>query len=159
MRLHGDRQPTTRLQKKDGSSALFTGSDNEVWSFGDANYPILVDYMDFRELMRPYTRQLMREASEKGSPVIRSLFYEFPQDENAWQIQDEYLYGPDILVAPITELGALSREVYLPAGSTWTNLHTGDVHQGGTLVRADAPLDVIPLFLRDGTHPEWVGTI
>ena len=77
--------------------------------------------MFLREKLRPYTRKLMEEAHEKGTPVMRTLFYMYPQDKKCWDIEDEYLYGPDILVAPILEAGQKTREVYLPAGENWTD--------------------------------------
>jgi alpha-D-xyloside xylohydrolase len=158
MRLHGDRKPQMPVQKQDGSFALSTGGDNEVWSYGTDNFPILKKYLEFREKMRPYTRQLMQEAHEQGTPVIRTMFYEFPDDEKTWDIQDAYMFGPDLLVAPITAARAENREVYLPA-CDWTNLHTGERIKGGKTVCAHAPIDVIPLFLRNEAHREWIGAL
>jgi len=90
----------------------------------------------------------MQEAHEKGTPVMRTLFYEFPGDPPCWEVSDEYLFGPDLLVAPVMEAGVRERAVYLPAGSRWKNAWTGETHAGGTTVMAAAPLDTIPLFLR-----------
>lgn len=159
MRLHGDRQPDTKLYKKDGSPALFTGRDNEVWSFGEEAYGILVRYMRLRETMRPYTRELMRQAHEKGTPVIRTMFYEFPEDETCWTLKDQYMFGGDLLVAPVAYEDMTSRDVYLPAGSEWTSLWSGEAFKGGQTVHADAPIDIIPVFLRDGRHKEWIDSI
>ncbi len=78
-----------------------TGADNEVWSFGEEAYPILVKFIQLRELLRDYTRSLMKQAHENGDPVIRALFYEFPDDKECWDITDSYLFGSDILVAPV----------------------------------------------------------
>lgn len=159
MRLHGDRQPTRKVYRKDGSEALFSGSDNEVWSFGEEVYPILVKYMNLREAMRPYTRRLMQEAHEQGSPVMRPMFYEFPKEEICWDLKDQYMFGPDILVAPVLQEGSTERGVYLPAGAEWTELRSGRVYKGGQTITAAAPLEVIPVFLKNGACPEWVGTI
>lgn len=150
MRLHGDRKPLTHLKKKDGSSALFTGGKNEVWEFGEDNYPILVKYMKLRELMRDYTRELMREAHERGTPLIRAMFHEFPHDRLCWDMKDQYMYGADILVAPVVEANALSRNVYLPDGAQWLNANTGETLNGGQIVNVPTPISQIPLFLRDG---------
>ena len=159
MRLHGDRKPLTHLYREDGSSALFTGGNNEVWSFGEEAYEILVKYMNLRELMRPYTRELMRQAHEKGTPVMRTMFYEFPQEEICWDLKDQYMYGSDILVAPIVYEESYSREVYLPQGATWTDMHDGKVYEGGQWITVEALLDKIPVFLRDGKHKELIGRI
>lgn len=158
MRLHGDRDiaPGDReLKHRDGRPALFTGGDNEVWSFGEDVYPILVKFLELRERLRPYTRSLMRAAHEAGTPVIRPLFYEFPRDAGSWEPQDEYLFGPDILVAPVVWENAADRSVYLPAGASWTEVATGTVHPGGTTVVVPTPLESLPLFLRDGRQQEY----
>lgn len=159
MRLHGDRQPSTKLYGKDGRLALFTGGGNEVWSFGDEAYDILAKYMYIRETMRPYTRELMKQAHEKGTPIMRTMFYEFPEDEVCWKLKDQYMYGSDILVAPVAYEKMYAREVYLPSGTKWTSLRDGKVYEGGQIVLVEAPLKVIPIFLRDGTHSELIGRI
>ena len=79
---------------------------------------------------------------------MRPLFYEFPEDEKVWEIKDQFLFGEKYLVAPVTEYGAREREVYLPAGARWTEQSTGKTYEGGRKVTADAPLDVIPVFVR-----------
>ncbi len=160
MRLHGDRDPhNERVFRKDGTEMLWTGADNEIWSFGEKVCEILEKYIRLREKMRPYIRTLMEEAHEKGSPVMRTLFYEFPQDSACWDVQDQYMFGSDILVAPVVYEHASQRDVYLPAGASWTNMHTGETFQGGQTVSVDAPLDVIPAFLRDGSHEDLIGQI
>lgn len=98
--------------------------------------------------MRDYIRQLMKEAHEKGTPVMRTLFYEFPDDPMAWETEDEYMFGSSYLVAPILTKGAVSRNVYLPSGANWRERHNGTEYVGGCVVCADAPLNVIPVFER-----------
>jgi alpha-D-xyloside xylohydrolase len=159
MRLHGDRSPGGEVFRKDGSKSLFTGGNNEVWSFGDEAYEILVKYMELREVLRDYTRQLMKEAHENGAPIMRPLFFEFQHDEKVWDIKDQYLYGPDILIAPIIYEGAVSREVYLPKGSNWTDAHSGKIYDGGQMISVDAPIDIIPVFLRDGKQEYLINKI
>jgi alpha-D-xyloside xylohydrolase len=83
---------------------------------------------------------------------MRTLFYEFPADSRSWDVSDEYLFGPDLLVAPVMDAGMKQRPVYLPDGAQWTNAWTGEVLTGGQTVTVDAPLDLIPLFLRDGAN-------
>ena len=80
---------------------------------------------------------------------MRPLFYAYPEDARAWEIDDEYLFGDDLLIAPVLTLGARSRRVYLPAG-TWTDAYTGRRYEGNTTLEADAPLDRIPVFIREG---------
>ncbi|WP_327205169.1 hypothetical protein [Paenibacillus sp. Soil522] len=110
----------------------------------------MVKYLELRETLRDYTRELMKEAHEKGAPVMRPLFYEFQNDDKVWDIKDEYMYGPDLLVAPILYEGAASREVYLPEGSKWTDARTGSVFEGGQTILVEAPLSTIPVFLGTG---------
>lgn len=159
MRLHGDRQPSTNLYRKDGSQALYTGSDNEIWSFGEDNFIILKKYIEFREKMRPYTRKLMEEAHLNGTPVMRTMFYEFPEESICWELKEQYMYGSDVLVAPIVYKDQQERYVYLPKDFTWTNIHDGIKYEGGQTILVQAPLDVIPAFLKNETHSEWIGCI
>ena len=157
MRLHGCRRPATEIINKAGEVREATGADNEIWSFGEENYPILKKYIGIREMLRDYTRGLMQEAHEKGSPVMRALFYEFPKDERCWDIKDEYCYGPDILVAPVCYEKARSRQVYLPEGAKWTHAGTGAVYEGGREYEIEAPIETMPVFLRDGRQAYLIG--
>ena len=81
---------------------------------------------------------------------MRPLFFDFYNDKTAWETEDEYMFGPDILVAPVMEEGMTERSVYLPAGATWTDAHTKKQYQGGQRVTVPAPIDIIPVFVRDG---------
>ena len=80
---------------------------------------------------------------------MRPLFYEFPQDETAWEIDDTYLFGAHLLVAPILEAGARTRKLYLPRGAQWQSLYTGERLEGGQWIETEAPLEEIPVFIRD----------
>jgi len=145
-RLHGDREPRTP------TGYAQTGGPNEVWSFGAEATSILAEQLRLRERLRPYIHEQMHRAATDGLPPMRPLFVDFPEDAAAWSTDDEFLFGPDILVAPITGAGERSRPVYLPAGATWTDAWTGTEHEGGTTITADAPLERIPVFLRDGSR-------
>ncbi|MBL1068179.1 TIM-barrel domain-containing protein [Streptomyces sp. 7-21] len=145
-RLHGFRLPWLPL------GGRMTGGPNEVWSYGEEAYRIMVRYLRLRERIRPYVAAQMDTASREGLPVMRPLFLHFPGDARAWEVADQFLLGPDLLVAPVTEAGATARDVYLPAGASWTCAWSGEVHEGGRTVRLDAPLDRLPLLLRDGAR-------
>jgi len=147
MRLHGDRQPSEPVCRKDGTRVLNSGSDNEVWSFGEEAYPILVKYMKRREELRSYIRELMKQAHEEGTPLLRAMWYEFTDDENCSELKDQYMFGSRFLVAPVLEPEARERQVYFPAGR-WRNVDTGEILEGGETRTAAAPLDVIPVFER-----------
>ena len=109
-----------------------------------------VDRVLARESLRPYLMEQMRVAHELGVPPMRPLFVDFPDDPAAWTTDDQFLLGPDLLIAPVLTAGATSRTVYLPAGASWTDAATGETRPGGTTVEAPAPLDRIPVFVRDG---------
>lgn len=149
MRLHGDREPKQPQVGTTGGAACRSGAPNEVWSYGEEVYEICKKYMNYREEMRDYTRSLMKEAHEKGTPVMRTMFYEFPEDKVCWEVEDQYMYGSKVLVAPVYEAGAVQRDVYLPSGCKWTNKETGDTFEGGQWVTAPAPLDTMPVFVRE----------
>lgn len=148
MRLHGDREPRQPQYGTTGGAACCSGAANEVWSYGEEVYEICKKYMEYREQMRPYTRKLMEEAHEKGTPIMRTLFYMYPEDGTCWDVEDEYMYGPDVLVAPVLYAGQKKRSVYLPKGDEWTECFTGKEYAGGQSIEADTPLDVIPIFVR-----------
>ena len=150
MRIHGSRLPFTPIVNKAGEVREKTGADNEIWSFGEEAYPVLRKFIGIRERMRDYTRELMRQAHEKGSPVMRTLFYEFPADDNCWDITDSYMFGPDILVAPVVHEGARSRQVYLPKDAEWVLAGSGKRYEGGKNYEIEAPIETLPVFLRDG---------
>jgi len=150
MRLHGDREPHKPQFGTTGGAPCLSGADNEIWSYGSKVYDICKKYLAIRERMLPYVKTLMEEAHEKGTPVIRPLFYEYPEDEQCWEVEDEYLFGSDILVAPILYADARERYVYLPANENWQNAWNGEVHAGGCTILVNAPIDEIPLFIRCG---------
>ena len=147
-RMHGDRGPHNipTLDDRDfGDGYLYTGQSNELWSYGEENYRIMKKYYDIRISMHDYIKQLYDEASENGSPLIRTMFYEFPDDKKCWELQDQYMFGSEYLVAPIFHLNEFEREVYLPAGR-WEDTRDGKVYEGGQTVLAAAPIDSIPVF-------------
>ncbi|MDD2375666.1 MAG: glycoside hydrolase family 31 protein [Eubacteriales bacterium] len=148
MRLHGFRVPEQPQVGTTGGATCLSGAANEVWSYGDEAYEILKDYLELREKLRPYVTAQMEAAHKKGTPVMRPLFYDFPQDKAAWECEDAYMFGPELLVAPIMYEGITKREVYLPAGANWKNVWTGEILNGGSTVEVDAPLAIIPVFAK-----------
>jgi alpha-D-xyloside xylohydrolase len=154
-RLHGYRRRRAADQsvvtaRADTSEDVVSGGPNEVWSYGEQAYPILTRFLFLRERLRPYVKRLMEEAHARGTPVMRPLFYDFPRDPRAWTVADQYMFGPDVLVAPVMRPGVVTREVYLPQGNAWVEAATGRRHEGGRVVEAEAPLEIIPVFLREG---------
>jgi len=159
MRIHGSREPHETIINKAGEEREWTGAENEIWSFGPEVEKILTKYIRIRESMKDYIKKTMEEASRTNVPVMRSLFFEFPEDEKAWDIADEYMFGPDLLVAPVCVEKATSREVYLPKGATFVLASTGEKYEGGQTVTVNAPIDVLPVFLRDGKQEFLINLI
>lgn len=124
---------------------------NEVWSYGKAAEPILKKYLRLRYQLMPYIYSLGYSANRTGAPFMRGLFLDFGSDPKVADIGDEYMFGPAFLVAPVTEQGATSRSVYLPAGADWYNFWTNERLHGGQRITAKAPMDTIPLFVRAGS--------
>ena len=148
LRMHGDRGPydIPPLDDRDfGGGYLHTGQPNELWSYGEDNYKIMRKYYDIRISMHDYIKSLFEEAHENGSPLIRTMFYEFPDDKNCWEIKDQYMFGSKYLVAPILHLNEFSRSVYLPAGR-WKLTSDGTEYDGCRTVTVDAPIDYMPVF-------------
>ncbi|HVN18356.1 MAG TPA: TIM-barrel domain-containing protein [Dongiaceae bacterium] len=124
---------------------------NEVWSFGKQAEPILEKYLKLRYELMPYIYSLAFKTYQTGSPYMRALFLDFPDDPNVADLRDEYMFGPAFLVAPVTEQGVTSRKVYLPAGEDWYNFWTNEQLHGGQTIKVDAPIDKLPLFVRAGS--------
>ena len=137
-RLHGHRQPAGPM----------SGGPNEVWSFGEEAGAIIEGLLFLRERLRPYVMQQMRLAHEQGIPPMRPLFFDFPADARCAAVDDQFMFGPDLLVAPVLDEGATARRLYLPAGTTWRYAWSDETLDGGQWVTAAAPLSRIPLYLR-----------
>ena len=144
LRMHGHREP------REGFTAGHTGGPNELWSYGPDTYQALVGQLQLRQRLRDYIVRQMGEASRSGLPPMRPIFVDFPADESAWSVDDQYMFGPDLLVAPITEAGAVAWTVYLPGGATWVDTATGEEHRGGVSVELETPIQRIPVLCRAG---------
>ena len=95
----------------------------------------------------------MQEAHEKGTPIMRPMFYDFPDDKKAWEIEDQYMFGPNLLVAPILYENQRERTLYLPEG-TWRNINDNKEYAGNQMITVAAPLDQLPVFAKAGTLEE-----
>jgi alpha-D-xyloside xylohydrolase len=143
-RLHGYREPRPEV------SWDATGGPNEVWSYGEEAYGIIRSVILMRERLRPYIDDQMQVAAETGMPPMRPLFVDFPGDARGWDVDDQMMFGPDLLAAPVLEAGQVTRSVYLPEGASWTEARTGTITEGGCRIEVEAPIDSVPVFLRDG---------
>lgn len=122
--------------------------NNEAWTVGGDAYRHIRAAIFLRERLRPYVMQQMQLASARGVPPMRPLFFDFAEDAQTATVEDQFLFGPDLLVAPILRYQARSREVYLPAGTRWCDAWTGIEYAGGQRVVAEAPLEQIPVYVR-----------
>jgi len=112
--------------------------------------PICRKYLELRYRLLPYLYSAVRECSTTGMPVMRALWLHYPDDARAAACGDQYLFGKNLLVAPVVEKGATTRQVYLPRGS-WYDFWTGEPIQGGREISRDVSLDIMPLYVRAGS--------
>ena len=126
------------------------GGDRNMWSFGAYTQAVLVGVDDLRYRLLPYIYSLSWMVTHDGYSMMRPLVFDFASDPLALDIPDEYMFGPAILVNPVTDAGATSRSVYLPAKTTWYDFWAGTTQTGGQSVMADAPIEHIPLYVPAG---------
>ena len=161
-RLHGFRVPDDVPPPALGEPVtygqdtfnIFTsnGGSNEVWSFGGRVEGVLTELLALRERLRPYIGAAFANYSKTGDPVMAPLFYHFPDQPDLRDRGDAYIFGPDMLVAPILEAGAEARDVALPTGETWIDAWTGTEHPGGPVPKLEAPWGRIPVLVRKEAH-------
>lgn len=148
LRMHGTRGPLDiePLSDKDyGGGYLYTGHDNELWSYGPEAMEIMKKFLKIRLELKPYLTELYREASETGLPLMRAMMLEFPEDEQCWHLTDQYMLGSRLLVAPVVHQNQTERSVYLPEG-TWRDYFDGTLYQGSRTITVKTPIDRIPVF-------------
>lgn len=133
LRIHGQRPATA------------------IWEYGKAAEPVLAGFLRLRYSLMPYIYSLGYQTYKTGAPFMRGLFMDFPNDPNVTNIGDQYMFGPAFLVAPITDQGVTSRQVYLPAGSDWYDYWSDEKLAGGQWVTAQSPIDRIPVYVRAGS--------
>ena len=90
----------------------------------------------------------MHKCEESGAPIIRPLLYNYQNDKKTYEINDEFLFGDNILVSPVVEQGARQKLVYLPEGDSWIDYWTGTEFEGGQYIIKEAPLDICPIYIK-----------
>ena len=123
----------------------------EMWQFPPATENILISYDKLRYHLLPYIYSVAWMVTHENSTMMRGLVMDFANDPKVDNIPDQYLFGPALMVNPVTQKGAQSRAVYLPAGTSWTDFWTGETTAGGQTVQAAAPIDRLPLYVRAGS--------
>jgi alpha-glucosidase len=130
-------------------------ADQYAWAWGDAILDLVRDAIELRYRLLPYIYAAFLRASETGAPVQRPLVFDHQYDAAVCDIDDEYLFGPDLLVAPVLATGQTARHVYLPAGD-WYDWHTDDMIAGSRYALTATPMDRIPIYARGGAViPMW----
>lgn len=128
-----------------------TDTPKELWRFGPQYEPILARSDRLRYRLMPYLYSQAWQVTAHAGTLMRALVLDFPQDVAARRSQDEFLFGPAILVCPVTQPGAITRPVYLPQGTHWTDFWTGQTVKGGQTITAPAPIETLPLYVRAGS--------
>lgn len=146
MRLHGNRN---RHGEKSNLKEP-SGDPNELWSFGERIFEILKKLVFLRERLRPYIEHHMKIASEKGYPVMRPMFFDFPDDKECYTLGEQYMFGDDILFAPIVNRGQTKKTVYLPEGEWILTKDKKEYGKGYHTVTAE--IDEFIAFVRKGAE-------
>jgi alpha-glucosidase len=128
---------------------VIDGYDQEPWRFGKYYEDIIRKYLKLRYQLLPFLYTTLEEAHRTGVPLFRPLLLNYQNDASTYNIDDQFMIGEDLLVAPIMKPDVTRRLVYLPAG-TWYDYWTNKKHTGGTMINVEAPLDTVPLFVRAG---------
>lgn len=132
--------------------------DQEPWAFDEQTEEINRKYIKLRYKFLPYFYDVMRNCEKTGAPMIRPLLFNYQHDVKTYQINDQFMVGDNIMVAPVVEQGSTRRMVYLPEGNVWFDYWTGEELNGGQYIIKNAPLDVCPIYIKDGaiipTYPE-----
>ncbi|MEJ7737162.1 MAG: TIM-barrel domain-containing protein [Chitinophagaceae bacterium] len=130
-----------------------SSTPREIWFFGDEddiNYQTQLKFGQLRYRLMPYIYTLNGMVNHHDYTMMRALVMDFPTDKKTWDIKDQFMFGPSVLVNPVTSPGALSRQVYLPEGKGWYDFWTGHFFSGGQAIEAPAPADIMPLYLKAG---------
>lgn len=151
MRLHGARLKTKNQIDRHPNVFEKSGGDNEIWSFGECNYHILKDLIELRERLKPYILTHMDIASKTGTPLMRPMFFDFPNDEICYTLNDQYMFGSDILFAPILDEGKTERSVYLPKGK-WIRTSNKKIYSGGQYIDCKAEINEFIAFVRNDSN-------
>ncbi len=123
----------------------------EIAPAGSAMYRSMEYYDRLRYRLLPYIYTIAADTWHRDGTMMRGLVMDFPADRAAWNVDDQYMFGPAFLVAPVTEFRARNRSVYLPAGTLWYDFDSGRSHEGGRSIEAPAPYERMPLFVRAGS--------
>jgi alpha-glucosidase len=126
-----------------------SGYDQEPWRFGTYYEDIIRKYLKLRYALLPFLYTTLEEAHRTGVPLFRPLVLNYQDDPNTYNLDDQFMIGDDLLVAPILKPDVVRRLVYLPQGN-WYDYWTNKQYKGNQTISVDAPLDMVPMFVRGG---------
>lgn len=127
-----------------------TRKHNEIWSYGEEAERILEKFLKLRYRLMPYIYSLAYGTMRTGAPFMRAMWMDF-EDPICQELEDQFMFGPALMIAPVTEQGATERNVYLPGGYQWMDFNTGERYAGGQTVEVHAPIDTLPIFVKSGS--------
>lgn len=133
MRVHGNRNRHGKASDVKEAS----GDPNELWSFGEENFETIKELVFLRERLRPYIEKQMEIASQKGYPIMRPMYFEYPDDEVCYTTGEQYMFGDEILFAPISNQGQTIKKVYLPEGQWILTKDKKEYSSGWVEIKAD----------------------
>jgi alpha-glucosidase len=128
---------------------VIDGYDQEPWRFGKYYEDLIRQYLKLRYQLLPFLYTTLEEAHRTGVPLFRPLVLNYQDDSNTYNLDDQFMIGNDLLVAPVVKPDVTRRSVYLPRG-TWYDYWTNKKYEGGTMVSVEAPLETVPMFVRAG---------
>jgi alpha-D-xyloside xylohydrolase len=128
-----------------------TGAGKEIWQFDEPTQKILLKYDKLRYRLLPYIYSTSWRVANEGYTMMRPLVMDFRTDKLAWNVADQYMFGPSIMVSPVVQPRATARNVWLPGKEPWYDFWTGKQHGAGKTLDAAAPIETMPLFVRAGS--------
>jgi alpha-D-xyloside xylohydrolase len=128
-----------------------TGDGKEFWQWDEPTQKIWKTYVGLRYRLMPYIYSVSWQVTNDGGTMMRPLVMDFEEDAKALDVGDQFLFGPAVMVNPVTTAGATSRQVYLPGKQSWFDFWTGKREEGGREIEAAAPSETMPLFVRAGS--------
>jgi alpha-glucosidase (family GH31 glycosyl hydrolase) len=136
-----------------------SGIPSEPVYFNDTTQEIVRSFMKLRYQLLPYLYTLTYEANISGIPIVRPMFYEFPNDSTTYDLVNQYMFGEGMLVAPVIERGQKTIQVYLPEDANWYSYWDHSKYDGGQWIEIETPLETIPIFVKAGTFIPMVAAV
>ncbi len=135
-----------------------SGADRAIYQFGsegESYYSCIARYINLRYSLLPYIYSTARRVHADGYSFMRAMGIAYPTDTKTHELKDQFMFGRDLLVAPVVESEATNRNVYLPMGDGWTDVWTGEQYEGGQQITRNVALAIMPMYVRQGSIMPW----